>query len=228
VLACAEDGRGRRTAALYLQPATTQLKVLRAFGLSARLLGRNPSTKIICISYSEELAKKFSRDCRALMQSEFYRRLFPRTELSPQKSTEIEFETTKRGYRLATSIGGTLTGRGGEWLILDDPMKAEEATSERMRESTAEWFKHSARSRLDNQRQDKIRLRACAPLGATKGQVKDVVVRFCARTHKAFICRRAVASALNLAFPLPDLFCLIAGVQFTTLSGAIDLSAVFQ
>jgi predicted phage terminase large subunit-like protein len=124
--------------------------------LPAWLLGRNPSTRIICASYGEELAKKFSRECRALMQSALYRRLFPGTILSPQKSTEIEFETTKRGYRMATSVGGTLTGRGGEWLILDDVMKGEDSASDRVRTTVGDWFKYSARSRLDNPGQDKI------------------------------------------------------------------------
>jgi hypothetical protein len=86
----------------------------------AWLLGRKPSLRIICASYSEELAHKFSRDCRALMESRFYKRVFP-TRLNPKKSTETEFETTKRGSRLATSVGGTLTGRGGDVFIIDDP-----------------------------------------------------------------------------------------------------------
>jgi len=70
----------------------------------AWMLGRNPDLQIVCASYSEDLAHKFSRDCRVLMESHFYKRVF-RTRLNPRKSTETEFETTKRGFRLATSIG---------------------------------------------------------------------------------------------------------------------------
>jgi hypothetical protein len=92
-------------------------------------LGRNPSLQIVCASYAEELANKFSRDCRALIETSFYKRVFPRTRINPRKSTETEFETTKRGSRLATSVGGTLTGRGADILIVDDPIKANDANS---------------------------------------------------------------------------------------------------
>ena len=67
----------------------------------AWMLGRNPNLQVICASYSEDLAHKFSRDCRALIESQFYKRVF-RTRINPRKSTETEFETTKRGFRLAT------------------------------------------------------------------------------------------------------------------------------
>jgi len=116
----------------------------------AWLLGRKPSLQIICASYSEELAHKFSRDCWALIESRFYKRVFP-TRLNPKKSTETEFETTKRGSRLATSVGGTLTGRGGDVFIIDDPTKANDANSEVALEGANEWFRNTALSRLNDQ-----------------------------------------------------------------------------
>jgi hypothetical protein len=115
----------------------------------AWMLGRNPCLRIICASYSEDLACKFSRDCRVLMESPFYKRLF-RTRLNPKKSAEGEFETTERGYRLATSVGGTLTGRGGDILIIDDPTKADDATSAVALETANHWFRNTALSRLNN------------------------------------------------------------------------------
>ena len=113
-------------------------------------LGRNPSLQIVCASYAEELANKFSRDCRALMESSFYKRLFPQTRNNPRKSTEAEFETTKRGSRLATSVGGILTGRGADILLVDDPTKANDANSRLALESTNEWFRNTALSRLNH------------------------------------------------------------------------------
>ena len=115
----------------------------------AWMLGRKPGLRIICASYSEELAHKFSRDCRALMESTFYKRVF-RTRLNPRKSTETEFETTRRGSRLATSVGGTLTGRGGDVLIIDDPTKANDANSQIALEAANEWFRNTALSRLNS------------------------------------------------------------------------------
>jgi hypothetical protein len=118
--------------------------------LPAWLLGREPGTRIICASYSDELAAKFSRDCRALLETQFYKRIFPATRLNPKKASEGEFETTKRGSRLATSVGGTLTGRGGGVLIVDDPIKANDADSEVARRGAIDWFRNTALSRLDN------------------------------------------------------------------------------
>jgi predicted phage terminase large subunit-like protein len=132
------------------QPPRTLKSHIISVCLPAWALGQNPSARIICASYSEDLARKFSRDCRALIESAFYRRVFPRTCLNPKKSTETEFETTQRGYRLATSVGGTLTGRGGDLLVVDDPIKANDANSEIALNGASEWFHNTALSRLDS------------------------------------------------------------------------------
>jgi hypothetical protein len=81
--------------------------------LPALILGHNPTRRIICVSYSQELAVKHANDCRTVMSSEWYRQLFPNTKVDPAKNTETEVMATRRGFRLSTSVGGTLTGRGG-------------------------------------------------------------------------------------------------------------------
>ena len=132
------------------QPPRSLKSFITSVALPAWLLGRNPSSRIICASYSVDLANKFSRDCRSLMDSPFYKRIFPRTRLNPKKATEGEFETTRRGYRFTTSVGGTLTGRGGDVLIIDDPIKANDANSVVALEGAIDWFRNTALSRLDN------------------------------------------------------------------------------
>lgn len=87
----------------------------------AWLLGHNPGAQIICASYSQDLAEKHARDCRTLMQKKRYQELFP-TRLSAEKSAAAEFTTTEGGFRLSTSVGGQLTGRGAEFIIIDDPL----------------------------------------------------------------------------------------------------------
>src|SRR5262249_7837947 len=116
----------------------------------------NPRLRIICVSYSELLARKHANDCRALMRSDLYRRVFPATRISAAKDTEIEIMTTARGSRLATSVGGTLTGRGGDLLILDDPLKPQEAHSETARNSLKQWYSNTLLSRLDNKAEGAI------------------------------------------------------------------------
>jgi hypothetical protein len=80
--------------------------------LPAFILGRDPTRRIICVSYSQGLAVKHANDCRAVMSSEWYRQLFPGTRVDPAKNTETEVLTTQRDFRLSTSVGGTLTARG--------------------------------------------------------------------------------------------------------------------
>jgi len=118
--------------------------------LPAFILGRDPTAKIICISYSDELAKTLSRDFKRIVESRWYRRCFP--HLRTMKSTEGEFQTDQGGSRYATSVGGSLTGRGGDFIIIDDPIKAEDAHSDKARESTNEWYRSTLLSRLDDKK----------------------------------------------------------------------------
>lgn len=111
-------------------------------------LGSHPQTRFICLSYNTELAAKFSRDCRQVMESDWYRSLFPNTVLC--RATEMELETTAGGGRLATSVGGTLTGRGADIIIIDDPMKADAATSQAERKAVLDWTTSTLFSRLNN------------------------------------------------------------------------------
>ena len=117
----------------------------------AYVLGHDPSAQIICASYGQELANKHSLDCRALMASARYKQLF-RTRLSAQKQGVPEFATTQKGFRLATSVGGVLTGRGADLIIIDDPLKPEEALSESQRQAVNEWYDHTLYSRLNDKR----------------------------------------------------------------------------
>ncbi len=119
-------------------------------------LGQDPSLRIIAASYSAELARKHALDCRAVMEAPWYSSLFPRTRLHPDKNTEFEFMTTARGFRLATSVGGTLTGRGANFIVIDDPMKPTDAMSDIKRETVSQWFDGTLYSRLDNKAEDII------------------------------------------------------------------------
>lgn len=117
---------------------------------AAWLLGHNPAMQIICASYGQDLADKHARDCRTLMASDFYRRLFPRTHLSSEKQSVNEFLTTAQGFRMSTSVGGVLTGRGADLIILDDPLKPDDALSETRRTSVNEWYDNTLLTRLNN------------------------------------------------------------------------------
>jgi predicted phage terminase large subunit-like protein len=117
----------------------------------AWLLGHDPSAQIIVASYAQDLANKLSSDCRTLFASSFYRDLFS-TRLSPQRQAVQEFMTTRQGFRLSTSIGGVLTGRGADFIIIDDPLKPDEALSDTQRKAVNDWFDRTLYSRLNNKR----------------------------------------------------------------------------
>jgi len=145
------DGSTRR---LIVNIPPRHLKsICASVALPTFLLGTDPTKKIICVSYSEELAAKFSNDCRAVMRSSWYQQVFPGTRIDRAKDTEAEVRTTERGYRLANSVGGTLTGRGGDIIIIDDPIKPQDAQSKAVRDRTVQWYENTLLSRLD----DKVR-----------------------------------------------------------------------
>ena len=114
-------------------PPRSLKSIAASVALPAYMLGHDPTRRIICVSYSTELAHKHSNDFRALLDAGWYRDLFAQTRIGPYKNSESEIELTRRGYRLATSIGGTLTGRGGDVIIIDDPLKPIDALSETKR-----------------------------------------------------------------------------------------------
>jgi predicted phage terminase large subunit-like protein len=129
--------------------------LLASIAFSAWCLGHDPSAQILCVSYAQDLAGKLARDCRSIMMSPWYRRIF-QTRLAPHRQAVQEFLTTRQGYRLATSNGGVLTGRGADIILIDDPLKPEEALSDAQRQAANEWFSHTLYSRLNNKRHGAI------------------------------------------------------------------------
>jgi predicted phage terminase large subunit-like protein len=116
----------------------------------AWLLGHNPSVQVICTSYAQDLADKLAADCRSIVASAWYQSLFLKTRLAMRRPAVSDFMTTERGFRLATSVGGVLTGRGADFIIIDDPLKPDEALSESQRRVVNEWYDHTLISRLND------------------------------------------------------------------------------
>jgi hypothetical protein len=89
------------------------------------------------------------------MTSPFYQRLFD-TRLARGREAISEYETTDGGYRLSTSVGGALTGRGADLIIVDDALKADDALSDLRRRSVNDWYDNTLRSRLNSQQMGAI------------------------------------------------------------------------
>jgi predicted phage terminase large subunit-like protein len=122
--------------------------------LPAWFLGHHPSERIVAVSYSDQLARTHASDFRRLVNDPLYQATFPAMRLD--RDTDREIMTTLRGRRLATSIEGTLTGLGGNLVIIDDPLKQDEAHSEVVRNRTIDWYRNTLVSRPDDKQLARI------------------------------------------------------------------------
>ena len=148
--------RGEITRLNINQPPRSLKSHCVSVSFVAFILGHDPTAQIICASYGQELANKHAMDCRTIMTSAWYQALFPHTRLSSQRQALQEFVTTQQGSRLSTSVGGMLTGRGADYIIIDDALKPDEALSETQRKSVNEWYDHTLYSRLNDKRNGRI------------------------------------------------------------------------
>ena len=118
-------------------------------------LGKAPDAEFIHVSYSATLAANNSSKLRSVIQHEAYQRIF-KTRLESENKQHLV--TTDQGAFFTTGTGGTLTGFGagkaradfGGCIIIDDPMKADEARSEVQRENVIDWFQNTLESRTNN------------------------------------------------------------------------------
>src|SRR5262249_6624757 len=147
------QGKIRR---LIINISPRHLKSLCAsIALPAYWLGHDPSAQILCVSYGQDLSDKLARDARTIMNSAWYQSAFA-TRLPAEKQSIQEFVTTAQGYRLATSVGGVLTGRGADVIIIDDPLKPDEATSNTQRNAVNAWYGNTLYSRLNDKENGRI------------------------------------------------------------------------
>lgn len=141
---------------IICMPPRSLKSFLASICLPAFILGHKPGEKIICASYAQSLSEEFAFETRRLIQSDWYRHVFPSTHLDPKKSNAGVLATTRGGQRRATSVGGSLTGLGGNIVIIDDPIKAADAHSEVARENAAKWYGGTVASRLDDPKKGRI------------------------------------------------------------------------
>jgi len=113
-------------------------------------LGKNPSREVICSSYSADLAVEFGRKTRNLFASPEYQNVFKNTTLAEDSKAAGNWNTNIGGSYKATGAGGAITGKGADIFLIDDPVKnREEAESEVVRQSKWDWYRSTARTRLN-------------------------------------------------------------------------------
>lgn len=146
--------KGARPRLIFNLPPRHLKSFMISVAWPAFLLGHDPSLKIFCVSYSDELAKALAREFKRIVESDWYRAIFPNVRWT--KQTETEQATHNGGFRYAVSVGGTLTGRGADLIIIDDPAKPAEAQSETGRNRLNDWYRSTLLSRLDDKKRGGI------------------------------------------------------------------------
>lgn len=113
-----------------------------------------PGVQFLHASYSQQLSLRDSVKCRRLIESPWYQKYWSdRFRLTSDQNTKTRFDNNRAGSRLCTSVGSTLTGEGGNIIIVDDPNAAQEAFSEATIQTTIEWWDTALSTRLNNARE---------------------------------------------------------------------------
>lgn len=154
VLEKVEDGTIKRL--IINMPPRYLKSICASVVFPAWVMGKFPNKRIIVASYSEKLSLKHSTDCRLIMESKFFKRIFSDCVLSNTQNQKYKFATTQNGYRFATSVNGTLTGEGGDILIIDDPHNPNDIFNSNLREKTINWYSNVFSSRLNDKKNGAI------------------------------------------------------------------------
>ena len=121
---------------------------LGSYLFPAYLMGKMPQSKLIVGSHTAELAQRFGRMIRNLVDEERYQELFPNTVLSADSKAAGRWSTSQGGEAFFIGKGGAMTGRGGDVIILDDILDEQDALSDTAMENTWEWITSGPRQRL--------------------------------------------------------------------------------
>jgi len=144
---------------VFVQPRAGKSELISR-RLPAYILGRDPDAPIIATSYSASLASAMNRDVQRIMDSDEYHRLFPDTKLwsknvrsdaqgSWLRNSDMFEVVGRRGYYLSAGVGGGITGRGGRYILIDDPSKnRKEANSPTYQKAIYEWYTSTLYTRL--------------------------------------------------------------------------------
>ena len=114
----------------------------------AFFMGRHPKAKVIQTTHTGELAIRFGRKAKNMIESTEYERVFPDVRLAADSKAAGRWESNHGGEYFAAGVGGAITGRGADILIIDDPHSEQDALSPAVLESHYEWYTSGPRQRL--------------------------------------------------------------------------------
>ena len=134
---------------MLFMPPRHGKSTLASVAFPAWHLGRHPDHEFISCSYSGSLAMSFSRKVRQLLREPVYKNVFEKSRLDKDSQSIESWQTTQGGGYVAAGVGGGITGKGANVLVIDDPVKnREDAESDNNREATWDWYTSTAYTRL--------------------------------------------------------------------------------
>lgn len=140
---------GKSPRLMLLVPPRGGKSEISSVRFPAWALGKYPDLEMMNIGYNLDLPLEFSRQVRDQLNDKYYKKVFPDTEINPQNRSAESWKTTHRGGLTVAGVGGPITGKGADILIVDDPIKnMEEADSFTIREKLEQWFFSTAYTRL--------------------------------------------------------------------------------
>ena len=116
--------------------------------LPAWMMGLNGALKIIQCTHTAELAVRFGRKVRNLIDSDDYKQIFPNLRLQADNKSAGRWTTNQEGESFYAGVGGAITGRGADLLIIDDPHSEQDALSPKSMDTAYEWYTSGPRQRL--------------------------------------------------------------------------------
>lgn len=145
----------------------------------AWVLWNRPNAKFIVTGYSSTLTQQFSLETRDIVQSSIYKNVFPRLQgIRDEQNTKEYWVLNEGGSYYATGTGGSITGKGSDFFLIDDPLKPDEAESDIIRTGINNWFENTVPSRLDNPK-------------------KGCIIIIMQRTHEDDLCGHLIEKMKN-------------------------------
>jgi len=141
-----KDGKIKRLI-VNMPPRHTKSE-FASFLFPSWLVGNNPKLKIIQTTHNTELAVRFGRKMKHLIDSQIYQQVFDQVAISADSKAAGRWETNKGGEYFAAGVGSSITGRGADLLIIDDPHSEQDALSETAFDNAYEWYTSGPRQRL--------------------------------------------------------------------------------
>nr|WP_237487455.1 phage terminase large subunit [Parapontixanthobacter aurantiacus] len=152
-LKAVEEGACKRL--IINLPPRHMKTIIVSIAFAAWILGHDPTRRIICVTYSHDVAKAQASQFARIVRSPWFQRSFPKCQ-GVAHNRLTEWQTTEGGYRLATSVEGSVLGRGGDYILLDDPNKGQEIFSEVERKKVQASWDNVISTRLNHPKKSVI------------------------------------------------------------------------